>query len=276
VTPIFDSHVHAWNAWPYPDVPVRPASGEALLAELGRHGASRALIVCADIDRSADNNTYVAGLVRETPDELAYAIDSDSIWSVYHHTNGAAGRLEALADTFPDAVAVTHYVDPVPDGWFDSLAGREWLGVVASRYGVLSLSAHPGWTPIVRDIAQTHDLTILWHHLAGTHAGRRDQARDVAAAAADPNVVLKLSGFHYVSAEPSGPWDDVLPLLDDLYAAFGPRRMCWGSDWPASQRYTDYGTSLAAAAAWLDRLDVPERTAILGGNLQSILERKGR
>ena len=54
----------------------RPSRG-GVYHWVAEHGTSRGLVVCADIDPSADNNAYVAGHVRENPEALSYAIDVD-------------------------------------------------------------------------------------------------------------------------------------------------------------------------------------------------------
>jgi L-fuconolactonase len=274
MTHAFDSHSHAWNAWPYPKYPARPASGDALLGAMDDNDIGRALIVCADIDPTHENNAYVAELVRSRPDRLAYVIDSDCYWSPHHHTRGAVSRLQRLIEDFPDAAGVTHYVvDLEVDDWFRSRGGRAWLDCVASSYGVLSLSAGPAWAAVVHEIAREHlNLTILWHHLAGVSMTQRHLFAHVAATAAAPNIAIKLSGFHYLSKQSTAaPWKDVWSLLDDHYSVFGPGRLCWGSDFPASLRYTDYSTSLAAADQWMGRLGAAERAAIMGGNLARIV-----
>jgi L-fuconolactonase len=269
----FDSHTHAWNEWPY-EGPVEPASGEALLEAMAESGIDRALIVCADIDSSRENNGYVAEVVRRNPQRLAYVIDADCSWSPHHHAAGAVSRLERLIEQFPDAVGVTHYVDDADvDDWFVSPEGQAWLELLASTYGVLSLSASAVWAPVVHEIAKEHeDLVILWHHLSGLRVSQRQLFEGVAATAEAPNIVVKLSGLHYLSKHAGGaPWADVWPLLDDFHSVFGAERLCWGSDFPACLRYTSYGASLAAAAAWLERLDESERAAINGGNLEKLL-----
>jgi L-fuconolactonase len=271
---IFDSHTHAWNCWPYDDYPAKPSSGESLLADMAENSVGRALIVCADIDSSSENNRYVADLARRYALHLDYVIDVDCAWSRDHHKPGAVSRLRRLVEEFPDAVGVTHYVKLPVDGWFTSPEGSAWLDLVASEYGVLSLSAGPEWAGVVHQIAREHeDLTILWHHLAGMHVAKRHLLSDVATTADAPNVLLKLSGFHYLSAESTvAPWSDVPPVLDELYSCFGADRMCWGSDSPASLRYADYRTCFGAIRAWMDRLGEGERSAIMGGNLERVLE----
>jgi predicted TIM-barrel fold metal-dependent hydrolase len=267
--------MHAWNAWPYVD-PFKPSTAGALLEVMDAHGVDRALVVCAKIDDSRDNNAYVAEAARRTPDRLAYVVDADSVWSPDHHTAGAVSRLERLVEAFPDAAGVTHYVDGEHvDGWFGSRDGHAWLDVVARSYGVLSLAAPPAWAATVHEVAREHgDVTVLWHHLAGLRPAQPDHAAAVAAVADAPNVLLKLSGFHYLSEQVDRPpWPDVWPVVDELHAAFGAARLCWGSDFPASLRYTDYVTSVAAVEQWLERIETAEREAILGASLAAVTAR---
>ena len=96
---------------------------------------------------------------------------------------------------------------------------------------------------------------------------------EILASASVPNIHIKLSGFHYVAAHLLG-----IPVLRHarvvrrLYEAFGPERLCWGSDYPVVRFHMTYRQALEAFRAHC--AFVPERTRrrILGGNLHRLLE----
>jgi len=173
---IFDSHCHAWRAWPYdaavPD-PEHRGSIESLLYEMDRHGVERAMVVCARIGddigpawSNEDNNTYVDAAVRRFPDRLSMVADVDCTWRPEYHTAGAAARLQQAIDRY-DLVGFTHYVRLPEDGWFDSEDGRAFFDVAAANNLLASIAAAPAWQPAVPRLAQRSPaLPILLHHRA--------------------------------------------------------------------------------------------------------------
>jgi L-fuconolactonase len=54
-------------------------------------------------------------------------------------------------------------------------------------------------------------------------------------------------------------------LLDGALDAFGSGRICWGSDWPVSTKFDDYGVIFSGAAALIAELSASEQRDILFG-----------
>lgn len=265
-----DSHVHAWCRWPYVEPhPPETATVAQLVDQLDKHQMDSALVVCADIDPTMDNNSYVADEASRFPGRLLLAVDVDSHWCAQYHTEGALSRLSEVLDRHLNAVAVTHYVRELDDGWFESLEGRRWLDTVERRVGVLSLATSDRWADAVARMAGRHpNLRILWHHFGGLNAARPEAFDSIGSVAVHTNVYVKVSGLHYVSSVANGvPWLDASAFLDPLAERFGADRLCWGSDFPASLRYTSYDASLAAFEPWLARLSPHESAGVMGENL---------
>ncbi len=273
---IIDSHSHAWPCWPYqPPVPDDASRGavEQLLWEMDQHGVDRAVLVCARIDRNEDNNDYVARAVARYPGRLVQFADVDCKWSPEYHTPGAARRLTALADRLP-IKGVTHYVKPENDGWFGSEEGMAFFRAAAERKLILSLAAAPPWQEDIRRVARAFpSLPILCHHLAGLRAGSASLADDldmVLASGALPNVMIKISGFYYGSDR---PWDyphaGAQQIVKALYETFGPRRLCWGSDYPVVRRALTYRQALEIVRDHCQFIAPDDRDWILGGTLDA-------
>lgn len=144
---------------------------------------------------------------------------------------------------------------------FDALVLPRHLSralVVADRYPSLSVVIDHGAKPFIRD-----GLLDPWR-------------ADMAAIAARPNVVCKLSGL---VTEARAEWtrDDLRPYVDHLLQVFGPERLLWGSDWPVVNLAGGYDRWRGAALDLLAALSDAERTAILGGNAARIyLTERGR
>jgi L-fuconolactonase len=78
-------------------------------------------------------------------------------------------------------------------------------------------------------------------------------------------VSCKLSGL-VTEAAPGWSLADLQPYATLVLAAFGPRRVIWGSDWPVVNLATDYAGWLAASERLLVHLDEPARARVFGLN----------
>jgi len=286
VEQILDSHCHAWRRWPYsPLVPDEDARGtiEQLLYEMDLNGVSEAAVVCAAIDNNPDNVAYVASAGERHRGRFHVVADLDCPWSEHYHRPGAADRLRALADRHPLA-GFTHYVREDNDGWLGSEEAESVFAVAEQRGLLVSLAAGPGWQADLRSIARRHpSVPVLCHHLGGvrtiaalggtTAAAVYSAALDaVVTSASVGNIFVKVSGFHYASAQGwDHPWGAAVEIFQQLFDAFGPKRLCWGSDFPASKLYCTYRQSLEVVLSHSPFLSEDDRRMILGGNLRAIL-----
>lgn len=276
---IIDAHCHAWEHWPYrPPVPDLQSRGrvEQLLWEMDRSGVDRAVLVCARIGDNAGNNDYGARCAAEHPDRLVQFADVDSSWSRTYHRPGAAARLAAVVQRYR-LKGFTHYLRDDPE-WLTSEAGLAFWTRAADLNLIASIALSPDWQPALRQLAARFPtLTFLCHHMAGARADDSAGLDEIVASAVCPNVWLKLSGFHYVA---SRPWDfphaDAKAVARRLYEAFGPNRLCWGSDYPVVRFYMTYQQSLEVVRAHCEFIPADEQDMILGGNMGRLLAEAGR
>ncbi len=92
-----------------------------------------------------------------------------------------------------------------------------------------------------------------------------------------PNIHVKLSGFGY--ALPEGwnfPCQPALPIARALYEHYGAQRLCWGSDYPVSQRYMTYRQSLEIVRTHCRFIPDADMQRVLGGSFRALLERQPR
>jgi L-fuconolactonase len=275
---IVDSHCHAWRRWPYsPPVPDPDSRGrvEQLLWEMDRHGVERAAVVCARIDDNPDNNDYVAECARRYPDRLYQIADVDCEWSPEYHTPGADGRLAEAVEKYR-LRGFTHYVKADDDGsWFLSEDGLAFFECAARLRQVASFSIPARLLPILREVAgRFPTIPFLCHHMAGARMGQPALLDQIVASAFVPNIHVKLSGWHYVSATPwAFPYPEVEPVVRALYNAFGAERLHWGSDYPVCQlRAMTYQQSLEAFRSYTPFVSEPDRARILGDSLLELFE----
>jgi predicted TIM-barrel fold metal-dependent hydrolase len=280
---ILDSHCHAWRRWPYsplvPDEDSRGTIGQ-LLYEMDINEVSEAAVVCAAID----NVSYVAFARERHQGRIHVVADLDCPWSDHYHRPGAAERLRALVDRYPLA-GFTHYVREKNDGWLASEEAEAVFELAGQRGLFISLAAGPAWQADLRTIAVRHpSVPVLCHHLgglltvtalgamAGAGSAYADALAEVTASVEVSNILVKVSGFHYASAQGwDYPWEEAVALFRRLFEAFGPRRLCWGSDFPASKRYCTYRQSLEVVRSHCPFLSEDDRRMVLGGTLAGVM-----
>jgi predicted TIM-barrel fold metal-dependent hydrolase len=238
-------------------------------------GVDAAVVVSAALPDDLDNNEYVAGAVVLCPDQLHQFVDVDSRWSSTYHQAGAAGRLALLCDRLSPA-GVSHYLAAENDGWLLSGEGCAFFAVAARRGLMAGLAATPAWFADVRAIAASVPATpVLLNHLGLVMldpAGCLDIVRRGAGSECD-NLIVKVSGYYYGS-EPSSsyPFADRLEIVRAFYETWGPRRMVWASDYPASAPHITYRQSLEVIREHASFIDPPDLPLVLGGTMHALLD----
>jgi len=277
---IIDSHCHAWAKWPYkPTVPDEDSRGriDQLTYEMDRNGIDKAVIICANIDKNAKNNAYVAkALTGKLKKRLFQFADIDSFWSTTYHRPGSARRLRSLLKKFP-IKGITHYLKMEDKAdWLYSDEGIRFFQVINDYGLILSLSCYPHHFPAVRKIAEQFPLTpILCHHLVHTHVklkSAHQSMKEIKLASKLQNIYVKLSGFGYASR--SGwnyPYNDILWIVETLYDYFGPYRLCWGSDYPVVRKYMIYEQALEMVRKHCSFIENKDMDWILGKNMAKLL-----
>jgi predicted TIM-barrel fold metal-dependent hydrolase len=273
-----DCHCHAWSRWPYlPPVPDPDTRGavELLAFEMDRHGVEQAAVVCAAIEHNPDNVGYVTRAREEYLGRLHVIADLDCTWSDTYHTPGAAERLRALANSH-ELVGFTHYAAQENDGWLASDEAEALFTAAEQLRLIVSLGAAPVWQADLRQLAARHpSVPVLCHALGVVKAAEGPGSPGLAqvlASAAVPNIYIKVSGFHYSSARPwDYPWPDAVAVLERIFDAYGPHRLCWGSDFPASTRYTTYRQTLEVVRSHCPFFSEADRSLVLGETLRGLL-----
>jgi len=110
---------------------------------------------------------------------------------------------------------------------------------------------------LIRRIAERFPaLRIVIDHLGGPPKG--DWAHDLEMAAESPQVFCKLSGLARFQPSPR-------PYVQHALAVFGPRRLMFGSDWPACLPEFTWKASLAAFTQAIGPQTIEVREELLGG-----------
>lgn len=277
---VFDLHTHiiSPDTGRYPARPLggnrstwsteRPASLDELLRELDRAGIDKATVVQAATMYGFDNR-YVADSLAGHEDRLigVCSIDlvaDDALTRIDHwigERNFAGVRIRAADGTTPVASAA---------GLDDPRLETAWSRLETDRIPVC-IQMHSHHAPVLASVLRRHPglVVALDHGARPRLEGGPPYAglAELFGLAEFPNVFLKITPvtIRRAAGEPGG---DPAKLIARLVEGFGPGRIAWGSNFPASEG------SLADLRALVEDalvgLEPAERADVLGGTAARI------
>ncbi len=227
-----DAAVHVWSdervAFPFApldqhELPEMPGSTELLLTTLEAAGWSGA--VCVQPRVYGYDHGYLHESVAAHPGRLAGVVlvnptrasgPQELRWHVRDHAMAGVRLLPAAAD------------DPA---WLVGTSGDP-LWECAAELGIpVSVLARPDQVGHVWDRARrTPEVTVVLDHL-GLVTDPGDSTLGVLLAGADlPNTVVKVSALTVLAAESAA--EPVAEVARAVFAAYGPERVAYGTDWP--------------------------------------------
>ena len=126
-------------------------------------------------------------------------------------------------------------------------------------------------------VEQFPNLTIILEHLAGAYRPLSPDSvsepyaayREALTLARFPNTYIKFGGLGEFCVRPNPlaaqyGFNEIPPLMEMAYAAFGPERMMWGSDFPPVAGREGYRNSLQAPLEYPCFQTPPEREWAFG------------
>lgn len=270
-----DAHQHFWKLsnpfteWPTPaEVRIYKDFGADDLAPLlSAHGVSGTILVQAApvLDEThyllkvASRTAFVKGVVGWVDFEAPSALRDIEDLALDRLFRGVRPMLQSIADP-------GWMLDPRFTQIFECLAARKLT------FDALILPVHLASLNALA--ARQPHLSIIIDHAAkpAIHdgiAGFDDWATGISRLAEHENVTCKVSGL-LTEAQPGAGLDDLRVWLDHLYAAFGPERLLWGSDWPVVLMEASYSAWLSLVEDWLSDKPAAARDLIFGGTAKRV------
>ena len=268
---VLDAHAHLWQQARTPQHWIDPHTMPALardfwLADLEELQAASGI----------DGTVLVQSVntAQETVDLLAVAVHPSVVgvvgWvDLESEVTGQLARLRQLPGG-EKLVGIRHlaHVDPDPE-WL--LRSNLDFAALAADGLVFDLVVHaPQLGSAARAAAAHPETTFVLDHLGNPPIASRDLddwRRDLAAIAALPNVVAKLSGITLQTKWTDWSIDELREPVEFALDAFGPQRVLFGSDWPLVLLASD-------APGWVDivreLIPAEHHDAILSGNAERI------
>jgi predicted TIM-barrel fold metal-dependent hydrolase len=267
---IADAQVHIWAAstvdrpWPTSgrSEPHRlsPFSADDLLTEMDAAGVDRVVIVPPSWE--GDRNDLAIDACRVHPSRFA-------IMGRFDPNSANAPRL-ANWRSLPGMLGMRFTLRP-HHGWLTD-GSVEWLWQAAERHGLPVMLSCPGLLPIVDGIAERYPaLRLVIDHLAlirTLDAAAFADLSDLLAMARRPNVAVKASALPCFSSE-RYPYRNLHPYIRQVFDAFGPRRMFWGTD--LTRLPCSYRQAITMFTEELPFLSAGDKDLIMGRGLCDFL-----
>ena len=258
---VVDSHCHVSLSW-YEPV-------EALLFQMDRYEVTHAVLV--QMQGQMDND-YEFECVRRYPGRFAPVVVVDT------ERPDAPDTLQRLAEQGASGVRLRATTRSSGDDPLAIWHAADRVGLAVSCYGSSAEFASDDFAMLVQSLP---NVNIVIEHL-GSHSrsdttdAERALRQQAFALARFPNCFIKVTGLGEFCrrampvTEPFPFVQPIPPYLSQVYDAFGPRRMMWGSDYPPVAAREGYGNALHGTMAQFANKGEQERVLIFGGTARAI------
>ena len=246
---IIDTHTHFYDPTRPQGIPWPPEDNELLYRTVlpehhrevsGKEGVTGTVVV--EASAWLEDNDWILELAADDP------------WIV-----GLVGHVDPNRESFASDIERLSE-NPLfrgirlGGGWFEDIeAGSLMADIEALAKRELELDVLMNverWDNLCTVAERFPELTIVINHIALVPVdGNTPDARWTECmhrAAGFPKVFMKGSGVVETTPSLPAPADPAYyaPTLDVLWDAFGEDRIVFGSNWPVSDRYTDYSTMI--------------------------------
>jgi predicted TIM-barrel fold metal-dependent hydrolase len=240
-----------------------PITGTALLAEMKEAGVDRAVLVPPFFE--GHRNDYAVACATAAPEAFRVMVRVDL-------RTGDPGPVRELLRE-PVVAGVRLVFLPADAGRVDDPAA-EWFWAFAEEEDVPVMLLASGQLDALGDLARARPgLRLAVDHLGltGQHtdAAIAPEIADLVALAALDNVTVKATAAPCYSTEPF-PYPALHPFLRQLYDAFGPERLFWGSD--LSRLRGSYPDLVRLFREELDFLSPADVEAVMGRSVLAWLD----
>lgn len=262
-----DSHSHLWST-ERARYPLRDGAQEDSVKPKGftpgeffsharREGVTR-MVVIGHTGHFGYDARYLVEVARARPGEIAIQAFLD------HAAEDVPARMAALQEQGVKAFRL-RLLDPFQSPFPDSHPIFKAYEFAAAHRLVICPLTNPDWLPELGRLSQRHPATaVAIDHFARIGVDgfgktpavpgtiKEEDVANLVRLADHPMMHVKLSAF-YALGKRTAPYDDMIPLIKSLLAAYGPQRLMWGSDCP--YQLAAGHTYQASIALIRDRLD---------------------
>lgn len=266
---IIDSHQHFWkyspetHAWISDDMGVLkmdflPDNFLRILNEQKITGT-----VAVQADQTEEETNFLLSLSKQFP-----FIKGVVGWVDLRDQN-LRKRLE-LFKTNKSLKGFRHIAQSEPKGFLTDpkfIDGVNTLALYGFTYDLLIY--HHQLTEALAFARKTQNVNIVIDHIAkpSIKTGQKTHWElNLAALATFQNISCKLSGMVTEANWKEWTYEQLEPFIDEVFEAFGPDRIMYGSDWPVCLLAGSYADQFSVTQRYMSRLSESEKRKVLGEN----------
>lgn len=265
---IIDPHVHVWVNDPrYPWAkqttapPNRDATPEMLLALMKANGVARTVLV--QVIYYGWDNRYVADVLKKYPQHFL------GVCRVNPKSPAAPDELSRLVEQGFRGVRISPAADSRGDWINGDLMPPLWRRTQSLQVPMQVYTSIARIPDVGKLIERFPDLDVIIDHMADCPVDEPRELDKLLALARYPRVFVKISHTWSISKQPY-PWLDAQEHVKRLYAAYGPRRLMWGTDWPICEAKTVYSKTLSVVRDDMKFLNDEDKSWILSRTMERI------
>lgn len=265
---ILDPHVHVWVNDPrYPwarettEPPKDNETPSMLLALMKANGVARTVLVQVigyrwdnryTLDSMRKNKPYFMAVCRVNPVDPA-----------------APDQLSKLTEQGFHGVRLSPSGDASGDWIRGPLMPPLWKRAESLKVPMQIYAPITRMPDLVSLMEQCPGLDVVIDHMADCPIRQPKELEKLIALARFPRVFVKISHTWSISRQPY-PWLDAQEYVKRLYAAYGPERLMWGTDWPVCKRWTTYEKTLAVVRDDMKFLNERDKSWILSKTVERV------
>ncbi|MBI4875534.1 MAG: amidohydrolase [Acidobacteria bacterium] len=266
---ILDPHVHVWKKdprYPWAKETVKPpeqdATPEMLLDLMRANGVAKTVII--QVIHYRYDNSYLADVLKRYPQ--------------YFH---GVCRVDPLDAAAPDhlsrlvreqgfrGVRLSPAGNPSGDWIRGPLMPPLWKRCQDLKVPMTLLAPVTRMPDAAALIEKFPDLTVVVDHMADCPVDQPQELGKLIALARYPKVFVKISHTWSLSRQPY-PYLDAQEHVRRLYAAFGPRRLMWATDWPIVEQRASYAQALRVVRDDMPFLNAEDKSWILSQTIERV------
>lgn len=265
---IIDPHVHVWVNDPrYPwakettNPPKKDATPEMLLALMHANNVARTVLV--QVIHYRWDNRYTADVMKNYPQYFR------GVCRVNPEDPAAPDHLSHLTKQGFRGVRISPTADASGDWINGSLMPPLWKRAESLKVPMQVYTSIGRIPDVGRLVERFPDLNVIIDHMADCPVDQPHELEKLIALARYPRVSVKISHTWSLSKQPY-PWLDAQEHVKRLYAAYGPQRLMWGTDWPVHEANTVYSKTLSVVRDDMKFLNEEDKSWILSRTIEKI------
>ncbi len=265
---IIDPHVHVWVRDPHypwaPETKDPPDSDRtpAMLLDLMRANNVQRTVLVQYIGYRWDNRYNLDSVKKYVPRFMG-------VCRVNPTDPASPDQLSVLASQGSHGVRLSPGGDAAGDWIKGPLMPPLWKRAESLHVPLLVLAPVTRMPDLMPLIEQCPNLDVVIDHMADCPIDQPQELDKLTALARFPRVYVKVSHTWSISRQ-RYPWLDAQENVKRLYAAYGPQRLMWGTDWPVHEKWTTYAKTLSVVRDDMRFLNEDDKSWILSKTVERI------